>query len=160
MFVSRKKSSIMTMIAFKKWEHFFSPSHASPMDITTQESYQGCQEIYINKQPTVVIIAGYCMESNLFPAHGKRNHKSITFLFHGQEWERYCCFTNMIFDQEQMGAQLYQSSISFLTLPDSISGPPTFHSANISPLSGCQVKTNDTPVEHVRGVLYFTDIGI
>jgi hypothetical protein len=100
------------------------------------------------------------MESNLFPVCGKRNHKLITVLFHGQEWERYCCFTNMILDQKQMGAQMFQSAILFTTLPDRISGPPTFHSANISLLSGCRAKTNDTPVEQVQGALYFTDIGI
>jgi hypothetical protein len=137
----------MMMIAFKERGHFFNPCQASPMDITTRESYPGCQEIFMDKQPTVAIITGYCMESHLFFVHGKRNHKSITVLFHGQEWERYCCFTNMIFDQKQIGAQMFQSAISFTTLPDRISGPLTFYSANISPLSGYQAKTNDTPVE-------------
>jgi hypothetical protein len=94
----------MMMIAFKERGCFFNPCRASPMDITTQESYQGHQEIFMDKQPAVVIITGYCMESNLFPVRGKRNHKLITVLFHGQEWERYCCFTNMIFNQKQMRA--------------------------------------------------------
>jgi hypothetical protein len=114
----------------------------------------------MDKQPAVTIITGYCMKLNLFPVCGKRNHKSITILFHRQEWERYCCFTNMIFDQKQMGAQMFQSAILFTTFPDHISGPPTFHSANISPLSGRRAKTNDTLVEQVQGALYFTDIGI
>jgi hypothetical protein len=150
----------MMMIAFKERGRFFNPCRASPMDITTQESYQGCQEIFMDKQPVVMIITGYCMKSNLFSVRGTRNHKLITVLFHRQEWERYCCFTNMIFDQKQMEAGMFQSEISFTTLPDRISGPLTFYSANISPLSGHQAKTNDTPVEQARGTLYFTDIGI
>jgi hypothetical protein len=150
----------MKMIMFEREGRYFNPCRLSPMEVTTRESYRGRHEVFINKQPAVAVITGYCTESNLFPAIGTKHHKSIVVLFHGQEWERYCCFTNMIFDQEQMTAQLYQSAITFSTLPNSISAPPSFQSANVSPLSGRRAKTNDTPVERARGALYFTDRGM
>jgi hypothetical protein len=156
----RKTSSIMAMIMFERKGRHFNPCRLSPMEVITRESYRGRHEVFIDKQPAVAIITGYCTESNLFPSVGTRHHKSVVVLFHGQEWERYCCFTNMIFDQAQMTAQLYQSAITFSTLPDSISAPPSFQSANVSPLSGRRAKTNDTPVERARGALYFTDTGI
>jgi hypothetical protein len=101
----------------------------------------------MGKQPAVAIVTGYCTDSNLLLVLSTKYHKSVMVLFYEQEWEQYCCFTNMIFDQKQMVAQLYQLVISFFILPGSISAPPTFQSANISPLSGHHAKTNDTPVE-------------
>jgi hypothetical protein len=150
----------MAMITFKIQGRYFNPCRASPMEISTRASFRGRRETFIGKKPAVAIVTGYCTESTLFPAHGTKAHKSVTVLFHGQEWERFCCFTNMIFDQKQMIAQLYQSAISFSTLPGNISAPPTFDSANISPLSGRRAQTNDTPVERARGALYFSDKGI
>jgi predicted nucleic acid-binding Zn finger protein len=137
----------MVMVKFRKQGLFFNPLHASLMEITSQESFPGQCEIFMGKQPTVAIVTGYCTDSNLLLALSTKYCKSVMVLFHGQEWEQYCCFTNMIFDQKQMVAQLYQSAISFSTLLGGISAPPTFQSANISPLSGCHAKTNDTPVE-------------
>jgi hypothetical protein len=101
----------------------------------------------MGKQPAVAIITGYCTDSNLLPALGTKYHKSVMVIFHGQEWERYCCFINIIFDQKQMVTQLYQSAIFFFTLLGSISASPTFQSTNISLLSGRHAKTNDTPVK-------------
>lgn len=150
----------MVMITFEQQGRFFNPCRLSPMEVITRKSFRGRHEVFIGKQPAVAIVTGYCTESNLFPANGAKNHKSVAVLFHGQEWERYCCFINMIFDQTQMVAQLYQSAITFSTLPGSVSAPPTFPSANVSPLSGRRAKTNDTPVERARGALYFTDAGI
>jgi hypothetical protein len=150
----------MAMVRFRKQGRFFNPSRASPMEITSQESFPGGREIFMRKQPAVAIVTGYCTDSNLLPALSTKYHKSVMVLFHGQKWEQYCCFTNMIFDQKQMVAQLYQSAISFSTLPGSISAPPTFQSANISPLSGRHAKTNDTPVERAQGASNFSDRGI
>jgi hypothetical protein len=101
----------------------------------------------MGKQPAVAIVTGYCTDSNLLLVLGTKYHESVMVLFYGQEWEQYCCFTNMIFDQKQMVAQLYQEAVFFSTLPGSISAPPTFQSTNISPLSGRYAKTNDTPAE-------------
>jgi hypothetical protein len=84
-------------------------------------SFPGQREIFMGKQFTVAIITGYFTDSNLLLVLGTKYHKSVTVLFYGQEWEQYCCFTNIIFDQKQMVAQLYQSAISFSTLPGSIS---------------------------------------
>jgi hypothetical protein len=137
----------MAMVRFRKQGRFFNPSHASPMEITSRESFPERCEIFMGKQPTVAIVTEYCTDSNLLLVLGTKYHKFIMVLFHGQKWERYCCFTNMIFDQKQMVAQLYQLAISFSTLPGSISAPPTLQSTNISPLSGCHAKTNDTPVK-------------
>jgi hypothetical protein len=137
----------MVMVRFRKQGCFFNPSRASPMEITSRESFPGQCEIFMGKQPAVAIVTGYCTDSNLLLALGTKYHKSVMVLFHGQEWEQYCCFTNIIFNQKQMVTQLYQSAISFSTLPESISAPPTFQSTNISPLSGRHAKTNHTPVE-------------
>jgi hypothetical protein len=142
-----KQSSIMAMVRFKKQGRFFNPSRAFPVEITNRESFLERREIFMGKQPAAAIVTGYCTDSNLLPVLSTKYHKFITVLFYGQEWERYCCFTNIIFDQKQMVAQLYQSAIFFSILPGSISAPPTFQSANISPLSGHHAKTNHTPVE-------------
>lgn len=146
----------MAMMVMDRKGRFFNPSRASPLDINVREGYRGRREVFIGKQPAVAVITGYCTESNLI--HGKL-HKSIGVLFHGQEWERYCCFITMIFDQQQMVAQLYRSAITFSTLPDSISAPPIFPNASLSPLSGRRAKIIDTPVERARGALYFSDVG-
>ena len=151
----------MTMITMVKQGRFFNPCRMSPQEIIVRENYRRRRELYIGKQAAVAIITGYCTESNLLPSQHTRFNKSITVLFHGQEWERYVCFMNMVFDQEQMVAQLYQSAMTFSTLPESVSAPPSFQTtANISPLSGRRAKTNDTAVERARGALYFTDTGI
>ncbi|KAF8800474.1 hypothetical protein BYT27DRAFT_7117462, partial [Phlegmacium glaucopus] len=85
-------------------------------------------------------------------------YKSISVLFHGQEWERYCCFITTIFDEPKMIAQVYKSALSFSTLLESISAPPNFPDTSLSPFSGRRAKTNNTPVECAWGALYFTDI--
>ncbi|KAF8800815.1 hypothetical protein BYT27DRAFT_7067621, partial [Phlegmacium glaucopus] len=85
-------------------------------------------------------------------------YKSISVLFHGQEWECYCCFITMMFDEPKMITQVYKSALSFLTLLESISAPLNFPDTSLSPLSGCCAKTNNTPVECTRGALYFMDI--
>ncbi|KAF8800678.1 hypothetical protein BYT27DRAFT_7116907 [Phlegmacium glaucopus] len=126
------------------------------MDITVRDGYRGRREAFIRKRPAVAIITGYCNDSNLIV--GLKGHKSIGVLFHGQEWERYCCFISMIFDEQNLNAQIYRSVLTFSTLPNSISAPPNFPNASLSPLSSRHAKTNDTPVEHARGALYFTDI--
>ena len=147
----------MSIISMAIQGRYFNPSRASPQDIVVQENFRGRREVYIEKQPAVAISTGYCTESNLI--HGGRFNKSISVLFHGQEWERYCCFMTMIFDQTCLIAQLYQSALSFSTLPGSISSPPAFPNANISPLSGRRAKTNNTPLERSRRALYSSDTG-
>ncbi|KAF8814524.1 hypothetical protein BYT27DRAFT_7082057, partial [Phlegmacium glaucopus] len=87
-------------------------------------------------------------------------YKLISILFHGQEWEHYCCFITTIFDEPKMIAQVYKSALSFLTLLESISAPLNFPDTSLSPLSGRCAKTNNTPVERACGALYFTDISI
>jgi hypothetical protein len=135
---------------------YFNPSRASPLDFVVRGSYRGRQDVFIEKKPAVAIITGFCIESNLI--RGKTN-KSIAVIFHGQEWERYCCFVNMIFDKERLVSQLYKSALTFSTLPESISAPPKFDDAALSPLSGRRAHTNKTPLEKFRGALYFTDSG-
>jgi hypothetical protein len=146
----------MFMIAFVKNGRFFNPSRASPMDFTIRTTFGGRREVFIDKHPAVAIITGYCTESSLI--RGK-SHKSISVLFHGQEWERYCCFLTMIFDAKEMVAQLYKSALSFSTLPESVSPSPVFSNANVSPLAGRRSKNQNTPMERARGALYFTDTG-
>jgi hypothetical protein len=146
----------MSFITLVKQGRYFNPSRASPLDIIVREGFRGRREAFIGKKPAVAVCTGYCTDSNII--RGKFN-KSIAVLFHGQEWERYCCFITMIFDEENMIAQLYNSALTFSTLPESISAPPNFPNAAISPLSGRRAKVNDTPVERARGALYFSDIG-
>lgn len=134
----------------------FNPSRASPLDIVVRESYRGRRDAFLDKRPAVAISTGYCTDSNL--VRGKLK-KSITILFHGQEWERYCCFVTMIFNVKEVIAQLYNSALSFSTLPESINAPAIFSNAALSPLSGRRAKTHDTPVERSRGALYFSDVG-
>jgi hypothetical protein len=116
----------------------------------------GRQEVFIDKKPAVAISTGYCTDSNLI--RGKFN-KSISVLFHGQEWERYCCFVTMIFDEKEMIGQLYNSALTFSTLPENVNAPPKFRDAALSPLSGRKARVNDTPLERSRGALYFSDVG-
>jgi len=146
--------NVMTMV---KQGRIFNPSRASPRDIIVRKGESSRQQTFIGKQPAVALITGYCTESNLI--QGKNRTKSISVLFHGQEWERFCCFVTMIFDQKQLVAQLFKSSLSFSTLPDSVSAPPKFPKASLSPLSGRAAKINDTPTERARAALYFTDVG-
>lgn len=153
----RKDGLLMFFITFVKDGRFFNPSRCSPLDLIVREGYRGRRESFIGKRPAVAICTGYCMDSSLI--RGKFN-KSIGILFHGQEWERYCCFVNMIFDQKQMVAQLFNSALTFSTLPESISAPPKFQTAALSPLSGRRARINDTPTERERAALYFSDIGI
>ena len=116
-------SSIMNMITFVKNSCFFNPCHVSPMDVATWESFWGWCEAYVGKQPAIAIVTGHCMDFNLT---WRKSHKSISIIFHRQEWERYCCFVDMIFDIKEMTVQLYKSAISFSTLPESIVPPPYF----------------------------------
>jgi hypothetical protein len=136
---------------------FFNPSRASPLDVTVRDNYQGRQDVYIQKQHAVAVCTGYCTDSYL--VRGGKYKKSISVLFHGQEWERYCCFMTMIFDKTSLAAQLYQSALTFATLPKSVLPPPVFNNAIVSPLSGRKAKLNDTPLERSRGALYFSDTG-
>lgn len=147
----------MSIIRMDMYGRFFNPSRASPLDVIVREGYRDRREVFIRKQPAVAIITGYCTESNLI--NGKNRTKSINVLFHGQEWERYCCFVTMIFDVPEMVAQVYKSSLSFSTLPQNVSSPPKFSKVAISPLSGRAAKINNTPVERARGALFFSDIG-
>ena len=147
----------MYMITMEKSGRFFNPSRASPLDLVVRDSNRGRREAFIEKKPAVAISTGYCTDSNL--VKGKTN-KSISILFHGQEWERYCCFLTMIFDSKEMYAQVYKSALSFSTLPESVARPPVISNANVSPLSGRRAKINQTPVERSRGVLFFSDKGI
>ena len=80
-------------------------------------------------------------------------------VFHGQEWERYCCFLPMIFDVDQMIAQLLNSSPSFSTMPQNILTPPKFSNIVLSPLSSQTAKIKDSPIEQACGALYFSDTG-
>lgn len=147
----------MNMVTFVKKDRFFNPCRASPMDVTVRQAYRERREVFIGKRPAVAIITGYCTDANLI--RGK-SHKTISVLFHGQEWERYCCFLNMIFDTKEMSAQLFKSAITFSTLPDSIIAPPVFSNATLSPLSGRRAKIDNTPLERARGSLFFTDTGV
>jgi hypothetical protein len=148
----------MSFIIMTKQGRHFNPSRTSPLDMIVRDGYRGRREAYIGKQPAVAISTGYCTDSNLI--RGGKFNKSITILFHGQEWERYCCFINMIFDQQNMIGQLYKSALTFSTLPESISAPLTFPNAAISPLSSRKAKIMNTPLERSKGALYFSDIGI
>jgi len=123
----------MSIISMVKEGRHFNPSRASPLDMVVREGYRGRRDVLINKRPAVAISTGYCTDSNL--VRGKLS-KSISILFHGQEWERYCCFVTMIFDENRLISQLYNSALSFSTLPESISAPPKFQDAALSPLSG------------------------
>ena len=143
----------MHMITMERNGHFFNPSRASPMDLIVRDSNRGRREAFIAKKPTVAIATGYCTDSNLIKG---KNNKSISILFHGQEWERYCCFLTMIFDSKELYAQVYKSALSFSTLPENIGRPPVISNANVSPLSGRRAKTNQTPVEQSCGVLFFS----
>lgn len=147
----------MAFITMSRDGRFFNPSRASPLDMIVREGFRGRRDAYIGKQPAVAISTGYCTDSSLI--RGGKFNKSITILFHGQEWERYCCFVTMIFDEKRMKAQVHQSALTFSTLPESISAPPVFSNVPISPLSGRAAKTNDNAVERARGALYFSDIG-
>lgn len=151
----RNGSSIMTTIVMDIKGRFFNPSRASPLAVAVRSGYRGRREVFVGKQPAVAVITGYCSESNVI--HGRLN-KSISVLFHGQEWERYSCFVTMIFDEQEMIAQLNRSVMSFSTLPESIPAPPVFPNSSLSPLSGRR-KIADTPVERSRGALYFSDVG-
>jgi hypothetical protein len=146
--------NIITMI--RNGRHF-NPCRASPLDLIVRQSFRGRREAFIGKKPAVAIVTGYCTDSSLI--RGK-THKSISILFHGQEWERYCCFLSMIFDAKEMFGQIYKSALSFSTLPESVSPPPIISNSNISPLSGRRAKINQTPVERSRGALFFSDKGI
>lgn len=147
----------MSMISLVKQGRYFNPSRASPQDVTVRDNYQGRQEVYIQKQHAVAVCTGYCTE--LYLVRGGRYKKSISILFHGQEWERYCCFITMIFDKTSLAAQVNQSALSFATLPKSVLPPPIFDSAKVSPLSGRRAKIKDTPLERSRGALYYSDTG-
>jgi hypothetical protein len=147
----------MSLITMVRQGRFFNPSRASPLDVTVRENYQGRQDVYIQKQHAVAVCTGYCTDSYL--VRGGKYKKSISVLFHGQEWERYCCFMTMIFDKASLAAQLYQSALTFATLPKSVLPPPVFDNAIVSPLSGRKAKLNDTPLERSRGALYFSDTG-
>ena len=65
----------------------------------------------------------------------------------------------MIFDEKELVAQLHNSALTFSTLPESVTAPPTFSNTAVSPLAGRRAKIHDTPVERARGALYFSDIG-
>jgi hypothetical protein len=147
----------MYMITMVRQGRFFNPCRASPIDFSARESYRSRLELFLDKKPAVAIITGYCTDSSII--YG-RTHKSVAVLFHGQEWERYCCFVNMVFNQKEMVAQLYKTAVTFSTLPESVLAPPTFTNANVSPLSGRRAKINNTPFERARGALYFTDKSI
>jgi hypothetical protein len=154
--ILRKDSLLMSVISMVKEGRYFNPSRASPLDFVIRETFRRRQEVFIDKQPAVAVITGYCTSSNLI--HGRLN-KSIAILFHGQEWERYCCFVTMIFAKESLVCQLYKSALTFSTLPESISAPPKFENTPISPLSGRRAHTNNTPLERSRASLYFSDKG-
>ncbi len=141
----------MAMLVMVKAGRIFNPCHASPCEINVQEGYRGRHEAFLGKQLAIAIITGYCTESHLI--HGKNHTKSISVLFHGQEWERYCCFTTMIFNEIRMIAQVYRSALTFSTLPESVSAPPKFKNASLSPLSGHAAKTNDNAIECAHGAL-------
>jgi hypothetical protein len=145
----------MKIVSMTIQGRYFNPSRASPLDVIVKDGYRG-KRVYIDKQPAVAICTGYCTDSKLI--RGKTT-KSISVLFHGQEWERYCCFLNMIFDQKNMIAQLFKSALTFSSLPESVSAPPKFANTPISPLASRRMKVNDTPADRGRGVLFFSDIG-
>lgn len=73
------------------------------------------------------------MESNHL--HSKYN-KSISTIFHSQEWEHYCCFVTIIFDKKKMSAQLYKSALTFLTLSKTTFALHTFPNATLTPAGG------------------------
>lgn len=146
----------MSCLTMTTQGRYFNPSRASPLDFTVREGVRGRHDVFLGKRPAVAIGIGYCTDSNLMRGKFK---KSISILFHGQEWERYCCFVNMIFDRQMIIAQVNNSAITFSTLPESVLAPPNFLNASVSPLSGRRAKTLDTPVERARGALYFTDVG-
>ena len=148
----------MKVLSMAKEGRYFNPSRASPLNVVVRESFRGRQEVFIDKQPAVAIITGFCVDSNLIRPSGKMS-KSIAVLFHGQEWERYCCFVTMIFAKKRLVGQLYRSALTFSTLPESISAPHKFEDTALSPLSGRRARTNNTSLERSRGALYFSDIG-
>ena len=147
---------LMSFLTMTRQGRYFNPSRASPLDMKVREGFRGRHDAYLNKQPAVAVSTGYCTESSLL---GGKVKKSIAILFHGQEWERYCCFVTMVFDQKEVIAQLYNSTMTFSTLPESINAPPSFPNSTLSPLSGRRAKILDTPTERAKGALYFSDIG-
>jgi hypothetical protein len=146
----------MSFLTMTVQDRYFNPSRASPLEIVAREGYGGRRSVFIGKQPAIAIITGYCTDSNLIKGKFK---KSISVLFHGQEWERFCCFINMIFNEKEVIGQLYNSALTFATLPESVNAPPEFPNAALSPLSGRKAKIPNTPIERARGALFFSDIG-
>lgn len=147
----------MSFIKMTIQGRYFNPSRASPMEFMVRESTRGRREVFIHKKPAVSIITGYCTESELI--EGGKFNKSLKVLFHGQEWERFCCFVTMIFNEKALIGQLYNSALTFATLPGSVGTPHKFQNTSVSPLSGRRARINDTPVERSRGALYFSDVG-
>jgi hypothetical protein len=121
------------MITLVRQGRFFNLCRASSLDVTVQDNYQGWQDVYIQKQHAVAVCTGFCTDSYL--VRGVKYKKLISVLFHSQEWEQHCCFMTMTFDKTSLVAHLYQSTLTFATLPKSVLPLPVFDNAEMSALS-------------------------
>ena len=82
-FAYSKGNSIMNIITYVKNSCFFNPCYASPMDVTTRESFQGWHETYVSKNQPSPSLQGIALILTWF----RRKHtnwplSSSFFYFH------------------------------------------------------------------------------
>jgi len=70
--------------------------------------------LHVKNQPAVNLSSVFITASNLLtPPQQGLHQKSISGIFHSQEWDHFCGFICMVFGKDELHAQLEKDSLLF-----------------------------------------------
>jgi hypothetical protein len=114
------RSVCLSAIEFRSSEFYINPSRISPLDVCVKQIGIGTRPKYHlytrQHRPAVCVSTIFCDSSHvLAPPDRGLTQKSISGIFHSQEWEHFVGFMCTVFDHERMSAQLAKDVLQFTT---------------------------------------------
>jgi len=120
-----KSSNCINTICFDLSGHYVDLSRASPLDVSAYKATSDGERLHLHmkNQPTVNLSSVFVTASNLLtPPQWGLCQKSISGIFHSQEWDRFCGFICMVFGKDELHVQLEKDSLLFSTKSEGMAG--------------------------------------
>jgi hypothetical protein len=112
-------SSCLSAMTFKQCGRFINPARISPRDllVCTLPGGGQRQQLYTSdRRPAICVSAVYCSDSCITqPSTRGLGQKSISGIYHTQEYERTVGLVCTCFEQPVLHAQIYKDAMQFAT---------------------------------------------